>query len=110
MSFFFFQAEDGIRDIGVTGVQTCALPIYWIGRATRDPGREALLVLEGVSGRLPPEVDDGVVGVEPDPEGGWWLLLRDLGDVLLPADTRLRSEEHTSEPPVTPISRMPSSA
>src|SRR3712207_4763279 len=26
----FFQAEDGIRDIGVTGVQTCALPIsYW---------------------------------------------------------------------------------
>src|ERR1035437_1032552 len=25
--FFFFQAEDGIRDIGVTGAQTCALPI-----------------------------------------------------------------------------------
>src|SRR3712207_8306327 len=25
--FFFFQAEDGIRDIGVTGIQTCALPI-----------------------------------------------------------------------------------
>src|SRR3712207_7273612 len=24
----FFQAEDGIRDIGVTGVQTCALPIF----------------------------------------------------------------------------------
>src|SRR5258706_14838186 len=35
-SFFFFQAEDGIRDWSVTGVQTCALPIslslalmYW---------------------------------------------------------------------------------
>src|SRR3712207_7086549 len=28
--FFFFQAEDGIRDIGVTGVQTCALPIFLI--------------------------------------------------------------------------------
>src|SRR5256885_9873835 len=27
-SFFFFQAEDGIRDYKVTGVQTCALPIY----------------------------------------------------------------------------------
>src|SRR3712207_8227534 len=27
VGFFFFQAEDGIRDIGVTGVQTCALPI-----------------------------------------------------------------------------------
>src|SRR2546422_10623607 len=26
--FFFFQAEDGIRDVAVTGVQTCALPIY----------------------------------------------------------------------------------
>src|SRR5258707_12713697 len=30
--YFFFQAEDGIRDIGVTGVQTCALPI------SRAPG------------------------------------------------------------------------
>src|SRR3712207_6999733 len=28
MDVFFFQAEDGIRDIGVTGVQTCALPIW----------------------------------------------------------------------------------
>src|SRR5207237_7114264 len=27
--FFFFQAEDGIRDSSVTGVQTCALPIYF---------------------------------------------------------------------------------
>src|SRR5688572_32023594 len=27
VSFFFFQAEDGIRDLTVTGVQTCALPI-----------------------------------------------------------------------------------
>src|SRR6266496_5331632 len=31
--FFFFQAEDGIRDLYVTGVQTCALPIC------RDPQR-----------------------------------------------------------------------
>src|SRR5256886_12592040 len=27
--FFLFQAEDGIRDLTVTGVQTCALPIYY---------------------------------------------------------------------------------
>src|SRR2546426_5502256 len=33
MSFFFFQAEDGIRDYKVTGVQTCALPI-----SRRDAG------------------------------------------------------------------------
>src|SRR3712207_7038005 len=31
MKIFFFQAEDGIRDIGVTGVQTCALPIFTSG-------------------------------------------------------------------------------
>src|SRR2546422_1160006 len=42
-SFFFFQAEDGIRDVAVTGVQTCALPIsvppgdYWI-RIEVNPG------------------------------------------------------------------------
>src|SRR2546429_4100258 len=45
--FFFFQAEDGIRDVAVTGVQTCALPIsngatylrdavYLAGGATPD--------------------------------------------------------------------------
>src|SRR5260370_39963336 len=28
--FFFFQAEDGIRDSSVTGVQTCALPIWYL--------------------------------------------------------------------------------
>src|SRR2546426_7231789 len=31
--FFFFQAEDGIRDYKVTGVQTCALPIYTLSAA-----------------------------------------------------------------------------
>ena len=31
--FFFFQAEDGIRDVAVTGVQTCALPI--LSRASK---------------------------------------------------------------------------
>src|SRR5256885_7883970 len=31
-SFFFFQAEDGIRDYKVTGVQTCALPISAVAR------------------------------------------------------------------------------
>src|SRR5690606_40742338 len=45
----FFQAEDGIRDFHVTGVQTCALPIFFdadkAGRkataASRQPAREA---------------------------------------------------------------------
>src|SRR3989440_2310538 len=41
--FFFFQAEDGIRDLIVTGVQTCALPISfcwitcWWGRVDPHP-------------------------------------------------------------------------
>src|SRR5258708_17995763 len=35
--FFFFQAEDGIRDDLVTGVQTCALPISHRCRADSDP-------------------------------------------------------------------------
>src|SRR5260370_1513880 len=35
ISFFFFQAEDGIRDSSVTGVQTCALPIFIDERCRR---------------------------------------------------------------------------
>src|SRR5690606_40149030 len=38
--FFFFQAEDGIRDFHVTGVQTCALPISCA--FAEGPGRERL--------------------------------------------------------------------
>src|SRR2546428_5927663 len=49
-AFFFFQAEDGIRDLIVTGVQTCALPIYRVvghredrvGAPLRLVGRAAL--------------------------------------------------------------------
>src|SRR5205085_7306534 len=37
--FFFFQAEDGIRDLTVTGVQTCALPI---SRRRLPPGAQRL--------------------------------------------------------------------
>src|SRR5688500_19093766 len=48
---FFFQAEDGIRDYKVTGVQTCALPISAVGAhlqvveegaARREPTREVV--------------------------------------------------------------------
>src|SRR2546422_11769128 len=44
MCFFFFQAEDGIRDVAVTGVQTCALPISiaaaQLHRRLRGGGRD----------------------------------------------------------------------
>src|SRR5437588_6041763 len=35
--FFFFQAEDGIRDHCVTGVQTCALPIFFVNGTLGPP-------------------------------------------------------------------------
>src|SRR6267143_5245240 len=44
MFFFFFQAEDGIRDGTVTGVQTCALPIFAgheYAEAVTDPGNQS---------------------------------------------------------------------
>src|SRR5207244_6218517 len=61
-SFFFFQAEDGIRDDLVTGVQTCALPISspslaWLGIRRHDregeaePGRGSRLLPGRGAGR-----------------------------------------------------------
>src|SRR5260370_29751327 len=43
VSFFFFQAEDGIRDSSVTGVQTCALPISDSRQCFLRAGRSHLL-------------------------------------------------------------------
>src|SRR5690349_24819146 len=55
--FFFFQAEDGIRDLYVTGVQTCALPISRIafgGRASdAAPGVAHRLAEYAVAGTVP---------------------------------------------------------
>src|SRR5207302_9694548 len=46
--FFFFQAEDGIRDFHVTGVQTCALPICFSHFTTSNHAyREALTMTQG---------------------------------------------------------------
>src|SRR5690625_6674561 len=47
--FFFFQAEGGIRDGHVTGVQTCALPISKRPRATRRSASRALASPPGTS-------------------------------------------------------------
>src|SRR5256885_5514346 len=52
--FFFFQAEDGIRDYKVTGVQTCALPISGAGGAVRRAAaRDADARLSRGAGALP---------------------------------------------------------
>src|SRR5690606_39718661 len=50
---FFFQAEDGIRDFHVTGVQTCALPIWGVRGLSRLAGRNPSAAARGctVGGR-----------------------------------------------------------
>src|SRR5947209_9989702 len=78
--FFFFQAEDGIRDIGVTGVQTCALPISEVrtfkgGQPDKTriyhvyvkPGRRSLVVF-----RSPAERGQKMLMLGDD----FWLVLR----------------------------------
>src|SRR2546430_13699470 len=84
--FFFFQAEDGIRDLTVTGVQTCALPIFTLLIHTHV--REDALALFGfVSAREKHffELLISASGVGPS------LALKILSGM------RVRSEEHTSE-------------
>src|SRR5947208_17134709 len=60
--FFFFQAEDGIRDDLVTGVQTCALPIYL---AKPFKAHELFAVVEGrgADGAEPPAAAPAPVDV-----------------------------------------------
>src|SRR5206468_6959912 len=50
---FFFQAEDGIRDLIVTGVQTCALPISIWRSAGLRPGPKQRVAPQYVPGRRP---------------------------------------------------------
>src|ERR1039457_7330169 len=62
--FFFFQAEDGIRDYKVTGVQTCALPICHrvhrdgTGSVSSSYGGDRILCM----GRQPSDCRDNVEG------------------------------------------------
>src|SRR2546430_1223027 len=60
---FFFQAEDGIRDLTVTGVQTCALPISLRG-LVEDAGAAVETVEEDQAQRS----SDGGVGAGAGPE------------------------------------------
>src|SRR5207245_10681019 len=69
MSCFFFQAEDGIRDATVTGVQTCALPI---SRRSRPPGagpRASPSLVRSASGGRAGQQDDLAVAREVEQIG-----------------------------------------
>src|SRR5256886_11931108 len=61
-SFLFFQAEDGIRDLTVTGVQTCALPISTrraLSRIAKE-GRKYGVFL-GLVTQRPAEIDSTII-------------------------------------------------
>src|SRR5258707_11583178 len=75
--FFFFQAEDGIRDIGVTGVQTCALPIY--------------LFCAQYCGAFHAGMIGSVIVVDPD-EYERWLMGGVQGETMEAAGERLFRE------------------
>src|SRR5438309_4004083 len=79
-SFFFFQAEDGIRDGTVTGVQTCALPI------SDDPAGEA-----GAHGYVAAKLQPD--GVEERFADCFDRIVRRVAPLERPVTRQARSEE-----------------
>src|SRR5256885_13290707 len=85
LMFFFFQAEDGIRDYKVTGVQTCALPISTVAPFGANDGSFCWA-------RLLLATDGTFYGTTAN--GG----ISNYGTVFrVSTNGILRSEEHTSE-------------
>src|SRR6266550_7387918 len=66
--FFFFQAEDGIRDVAVTGVQTCALPICFPGLLELPLGGSVYELLEEHFGAEPDEAVERIEVVLASPD------------------------------------------
>src|SRR5256886_5146400 len=102
--FFFFQAEDGIRDLTVTGVQTCALPIsflkthfgvrprgMWLAERVWEPHLPRVLAEAGVEYVLVDDSHFALAGLDPDTLGGYYLT-EDQGVRLrvFPISQRLR--------------------
>src|SRR2546427_7318080 len=98
MTVFFFQAEDGIRDLTVTGVQTCALPI-WRQRdlvlQVQGP-REVAVECAAAQGAAAVERGHGQHGV-PEVHIGQGAAAEGQRILVLLAQLHARSEEHTSE-------------
>src|SRR5205809_4195819 len=80
---FFFQAEDGIRDVAVTGVQTCALPICTGGHVTvaadtlafQVPGCQYGATVSGD----PPTSLSGALSCFSGSVSGSWRAVREIG-------------------------------
>src|SRR5256886_8880485 len=96
--FFFFQAEDGIRDLTVTGVQTCALPISGRGRLFRKADRlrdQAIPRRAGWNGARRGSRDARLRGGR---RGAERALENQTPGLLLPGLAVGRSGRHTSAP------------
>src|SRR5256886_5446510 len=84
--FFFFQAEDGIRDLTVTGVQTCALPICSHG-TKRNVGSVISKTVRSGTGTF----------AQAGPTGVSINNFPSMSPTSLNCGDGFRSEEHTSE-------------
>ena len=65
----------------------------WIGRGTKDPGREAVLFADGTFARLPRSVDPAVVAAEREGDA-WWVVMRDVSADLLDDDSLLTRDQN----------------
>src|SRR5690606_40223585 len=100
LDYFFFQAEDGIRDFHVTGVQTCALPISSPGGC----GPAAPPV--PASGFGPPPPPGGCAPAAPAPAPAWRPPARSRGPSPAPAARRIpRRRPAAAGPPAAPRQR-----
>src|SRR5689334_23617108 len=84
VDIFFFQAEDGIRDGTVTGVQTCALPILGVGIMVADSLESARAEVES-----DPTVKAGLLKADVRP----WFGAKGIGAHLAADAAASRSEE-----------------
>src|SRR2546421_6505133 len=87
---FFFQAEDGIRDLIVTGVQTCALPIWALEIGVRNNPH----VGQNLFGNLTKHWRGHVT---PMVGPGWFIDNYNYHYRWIIYGSKTRSEEHTSE-------------
>src|SRR3989454_12672073 len=116
MFFFFFQAEDGIRDYKVTGVQTCALPIFSTTHAKlqRREGVWVLVDLDSTNGTF---IDGDRIKGEAPLTPGATVRFGDVSLVFEPTDdgvgvakgggTRVIEQMVMSPPPAPPANLPP---
>ncbi|HEX2508154.1 MAG TPA: hypothetical protein VHK23_07515 [Miltoncostaeaceae bacterium] len=64
----------------------------WIAVHTGDRGREAALVAEGWTARIPPALEHTLIDAEWA-DGAWWILMRDVSDRLWPAEARVSRDQ-----------------